>query len=63
MTEDDVRRIIREEIDRARYLAPVHIAPLPTTYPAYPVQPLPMPPYWYQPATCGGSIHVSQGTI
>ena len=52
MTEDDVRRIIREEIDRARYLAPVHIVPrYVQPAPMYPTPVYPQyPTYW--PATC-----------
>lgn len=76
ITEDDVRRVVREEIERARQLAgppplyqtrfpvpPTHTAPwpVPTTYPLYPVQPMPMPPYWYQqPATCASIAAATQ---
>lgn len=56
MTEDDVRRIIREELDRA-FPQRHAIVPLPT---------LPMPRYDYQrpyypggpwPVTCGAGVH------
>lgn len=54
MTEDDVRRIIREELDRA-FPERLEVRPLPIgpDYPIRyagggPVQPLPMPVYRYQ---------------
>ena len=61
MTEDDVRRIIREEIDRARYLSPV-LPYAPPSWPAYPAPRHPgYPNYW--PATCSNAVHVSEGTV
>lgn len=41
MIEDDIRRIVREEIAKA---AEPRVTPC-----AWPVQPLPMPAYFYQP--------------
>lgn len=64
MTEDDVRRIIREEIDRARYLTPVHIGPAgvpPARHNPYPVQ-LPMPPYRFQKIDCSGGFAIATPT-
>lgn len=52
LTEDDVRRIIREEMDRAAPAWPLH----PTYYPGHyqaPVQPYYPGGPW--PATCGPS--------
>jgi len=63
MTEEDIRRIFREELDRA-FPARRVIEALPAG-PNYPVQPLPMPRYDFQqpyypggpwPVTCGQGV-------
>ena len=46
MTEEQIRKIIREELDRA-FPERNEIRPLPAG-PNYPVHPLPMPKYDYQ---------------
>jgi len=45
MTEEEIRRIVREEVRKA--LSPPGIIAAPAL-PNYPIQPLPMPRYEYQ---------------
>lgn len=64
MTEDQIRRFIREEIERAKEPPTYRGIPLPTNSPV--VRELPMPPYRYQtpiPNTCvyGGGVRADEG--
>lgn len=62
MTEDDIRRIVREEIERAKPMTHHRGIPLPPNSPVvdgWPVRQLPMPTYKYQDIDLSAAVSSS----